>query len=118
MQTKAQDQEEDAINSNNLRSSATWWKQLCTMTKRSFLNMNRDLGYYWLRVIFYILTGTTIGTLFYHIGTGNSSILARGKCLSFIYGFMMCLSCGGLPFFIEELKVIFYICQKNKKLIL
>jgi hypothetical protein len=97
--------EEEATNSNIVRSGAEWWKQLFTLTKRSSLNMRRDLGYYWLRIIFYILTGITIGTLFFHIGTGNSSILARGKCVSFIYGFMIALSCGGLPFFIEELKV-------------
>ncbi|KAL2659703.1 hypothetical protein AAZV13_03G101600 [Glycine max] len=36
-------------------SSATWWKQMCTLTKRSFLNMTRDIGYYWLRIVFYIL---------------------------------------------------------------
>ncbi|KAG5043326.1 hypothetical protein JHK87_007241 [Glycine soja] len=88
-------------------SSTTWRKQLCTLTERSFLNMTRDIGYYWLRIVFYILVGITIGTLFFHIGTGNNSILARGKCVSFIYGFMICLSCGGLPFFIEELKVFY-----------
>ncbi|BAT85244.1 hypothetical protein LR48_Vigan03g213400 [Vigna angularis] len=88
-------------------STTTWRKQLCTLTKRSFLNMTRDIGYYWLRIIFYIMVGISIGTLFFHIGTGNSSILARAKCVSFIYGFMICLSCGGLPFFIEELKVFY-----------
>ncbi|RDX58457.1 ABC transporter G family member 15 [Mucuna pruriens] len=88
-------------------SSTTWWKQLCTLTKRSFLNMTRDIGYYWLRIMFYMMVGISIGTLFFHIGTGNNSILARGKCVSFIYGFMICLSCGGLPFFIEELKVFY-----------
>ncbi|TKY62632.1 ABC transporter G family member 15 [Spatholobus suberectus] len=92
----------------NIGGSTTWSKQLCTLTKRSFLNMTRDIGYYWLRIIFYTLVGISIGTLFFHIGTGNNSILARGKCVSFIYGFMICLSCGGLPFFIEELKV-FYV---------
>ncbi|XP_020212782.1 ABC transporter G family member 15 [Cajanus cajan] len=91
----------------NRGSSTTWRKQLCALTKRSFLNMTRDIGYYWLRIIFYIMVGVTVGTLFYHIGTGNNSILARGKCVSFIYGFMICLSCGGLPFFIEELKVFY-----------
>ncbi|KAK7336536.1 hypothetical protein VNO77_17079 [Canavalia gladiata] len=98
--------EEQDIESS-VRSSSTWWKQLCTLTKRSFLNMTRDIGYYWLRTIFYIMVSITIGTLFFHIGTDNNSILARGKCVSFIYGFMICLSCGGLPFFIEELKVFY-----------
>lgn len=97
-------QEEKVIESD-VRSSVTWRKQLSTLTKRSYINMTRDLGYYWLRIIFYIMIGISIGTLFYHIGTDNNSILARGKLISFIYGFMICLSCGGLPFFIEELKV-------------
>ncbi|KAL5154861.1 ABC transporter G family member 15 [Glycine soja] len=91
----------------NIGSSATWWKQLCTLTKRSFVNMTRDIGYYWLRMVFYILVGITVGTLYFHIGTANNSILDRGKCVSFIYGFNICLSGGGLPFFIEELKVFY-----------
>ncbi|XP_027351091.1 ABC transporter G family member 15-like [Abrus precatorius] len=98
--------EEQQIESN-VRSNSSWWRQLCTLTKRSFLNMTRDIGYYWLRIIFYISVAISIGTLFFHVGTDNSSILARGKCVSFIYGFMICLSCGGLPFFIEELKVFY-----------
>ena len=86
-------------------SASTWWKQLCTLTKRSFLNMTRDMGYYWLRIIFYVMVSITIGTLFYHTDTHNTSIIARVKCIAFIYGSMICLSCGGLPFFLEELKV-------------
>lgn len=106
-QLKSNDEEQEIKLNMGSLSSTTWWKQLCTMTKRSFINMSRDIGYYWLRIIFYILTGITVGTLFFHIGTGNNSILARGKCVSFIYGFMICLSCGGLPFFIEELQVFY-----------
>ncbi|KAK7378131.1 hypothetical protein VNO80_03568 [Phaseolus coccineus] len=98
--------EEQGIKSY-IGSTTTWRKQLCTLTKRSFLNMTRDIGYYWLRIIFYIMVGISIGTLFFHIGTENNSILARAKCVSFIYGFMIILSCGGLPFFIEELKVFY-----------
>ncbi|XP_027349230.1 ABC transporter G family member 15-like [Abrus precatorius] len=88
-------------------SNTTWWKQLCTLTKRSFLNMTRDIGYYWLRIIFYILVAISVGTLYFHIGTDNNSIWARGMCVSFIYGFMSCLSGGGFPHFIEELKVFY-----------
>ncbi|KAJ1429998.1 P-loop containing nucleoside triphosphate hydrolase [Sesbania bispinosa] len=98
---------EEQVTESNLRSTTSWCRQLCTLTKRSFLNMTRDMGYYWLRIIFYLLVSICMGTLFFHIGTDNNSILARGKCLSFIYGFMICLSCGGLPFFIEELKVFY-----------
>ncbi|XP_054778462.1 ABC transporter G family member 15-like isoform X2 [Prosopis cineraria] len=100
-------QEEMVIQSDIRTSTSTWWKQLCTLTQRSFLNMTRDMGYYWLRIIFYVMVSISVGTQFYHIGTHSTSILARGKCISFIYGFMICLSCGGLPFFIEELKVFY-----------
>ncbi|KAJ0845690.1 hypothetical protein HanRHA438_Chr15g0716491 [Helianthus annuus] len=34
-------------------SQAGWWKQLTTLTRRSCLNMSRDIGYYWLRLIIY-----------------------------------------------------------------
>jgi len=85
--------------------------------------MTRDIGYYWLRIIFYIMVGVSVGTLFFHIGTENNSILARAKCVSFIYGFMIILSCGGLPFFIEELKVqlimvLFIFFPKDTRFIL
>ncbi|KAI9080740.1 hypothetical protein K1719_037253 [Acacia pycnantha] len=100
-------QEELVIESDMRTSTSTWWNQLCTLTQRSFLNMTRDMGYYWLRIFFYLMVSISVGTQFYHIGTHNTAILIRGKCISFIYGFMICLSCGGLPFFIEELKVFY-----------
>ncbi|KAK7244562.1 hypothetical protein RIF29_39386 [Crotalaria pallida] len=103
---------EEQVIMSKVRSSTTWRKQMWTVTQKSFLNMCRDIGYYWLRIIFYILVSITIGTLFLHIGTDSNSILARGKCVSFIYGFMICLSCGGLPFFIEELKLF---CVERSK---
>ncbi|KAI9162045.1 hypothetical protein LWI28_023245 [Acer negundo] len=37
------------------KSDAGWWKQLWTLSGRSFLNMSRDMGYYWSRTLFYIL---------------------------------------------------------------
>ncbi|KAK7336537.1 hypothetical protein VNO77_17080 [Canavalia gladiata] len=39
----------------NISSSTTWLKQLCTLTKRSFVNMTRDIGYYWPSMIFCIM---------------------------------------------------------------
>ncbi|KAM0993367.1 hypothetical protein ACFX2A_009161 [Malus domestica] len=90
---------------SNKESSAIWWKQLCTLISRSSINMSRDIGYYWLRSVFYILIAVSAGSFFFHIGTNNQAIIARGKCDGFIYGLMICLSIGGIPFVIEELKV-------------
>ncbi|KAL1351256.1 hypothetical protein HN51_015181 [Arachis hypogaea] len=80
-------------------------KQLCTLTHRSFLNMTRDIGYYWLRILFYMLVSVCAGFLYLNVGTSNSAILSRSKIDGFIYGFMIFLCIGGLPFFLEELKV-------------
>ncbi|VFQ95549.1 unnamed protein product [Cuscuta campestris] len=93
-------------------SQARWWMQLVTLTQRSFKNMSRDFGYYWLRIIVYIIVSTCVGTVFYNVGTDHSAILARGACGGFIAGFMSFMSIGGFPSFIEEMK-IFYKERRN-----
>ncbi|OIV99621.1 hypothetical protein TanjilG_17431 [Lupinus angustifolius] len=88
-------------------SQASWWKQLSTLTKRSMVNMCRDVGYYWLRIIIYIIVSICVGTIYFDIGYGYTSILARGACGAFISGFMTFMSIGGFPSFIEEMKVFY-----------
>ncbi|KAK2993803.1 hypothetical protein RJ640_027681 [Escallonia rubra] len=88
-------------------SQAGWWKQLCTLTRRSFVNMSRDMGYYWLRIIIYIIVSICVGTIYYDVGTGYTAILARGACGGFITGFMTFMSIGGFPSFIEEMRVFY-----------
>lgn len=90
-------------------SKASWWKQLHTLTNRSFLNMHRDVGYYWSRIVIYTMVAICVGTLFYDVGTSYTAILARGACGGFVTGFMTFMSIGGFPSFIEEMKV------KNEK---
>ncbi|KAM6568332.1 hypothetical protein CsatB_016317 [Cannabis sativa] len=87
------------------KSKSSWWKQLYTLTDRSFVNMRRDVGYYWLRMVFYLGVAVCTGTIYYNIKTSYLDIIARAKCQAFVYGFMICLSNGGLPSFIEEIKV-------------
>ncbi|KAK9922027.1 hypothetical protein M0R45_030510 [Rubus argutus] len=89
----------------NKVNSISWWTQLWTLICRSSLNMSRDIGYYWLRSLFYILIAVSTGFLYYHIGTDSQAIVSRAKCDGFIYGLMICLSIGGIPSVIEELKV-------------
>ncbi|KAK3026356.1 hypothetical protein RJ639_042653 [Escallonia herrerae] len=86
-------------------SQATWSKQLCTLTRRSFVNMCRDFGYYWLRIVVYLAVSFCVGTVFFDIGTSYNAILARGACGGFISGFMTFMSIGGFPSFIEEMKI-------------
>lgn len=58
-------------------SLASFWMQCMVLTKRSFLNMSRDIGYYWFRLIIYIIVAISVGTLYYNVGTSYSSILVR-----------------------------------------
>ncbi|XP_075635929.1 ABC transporter G family member 15-like [Castanea sativa] len=88
-------------------SQAKWWKQLSTLTLRSFVNMSRDVGYYWLRIIVYITLSLCVGTIFYDVGTSYTAILARGACGGFVAGFMTFMSIGGFPSFLEEMKVFY-----------
>ncbi|CAL9221698.1 unnamed protein product [Arabidopsis halleri] len=88
-------------------SEASWWKQLRTLTARSFINMCRDVGYYWTRIISYIVVSISVGTIFYDVGYSYTSILARVSCGGFITGFMTFMSIGGFPSFLEEMKVFY-----------
>ncbi|BFG36872.1 hypothetical protein CerSpe_231460 [Prunus speciosa] len=86
-------------------SQASFLMQAFTLSKRSFINMSRDFGYYWLRLVIYIVVTICIGTIYLNVGTGYSSILARGSCASFVFGFVTFMSIGGFPSFVEDMKV-------------
>ncbi|XP_010069548.2 ABC transporter G family member 11 [Eucalyptus grandis] len=86
-------------------SQASFPMQAFTLTKRSFINMSRDFGYYWLRLVIYIVVTVCIGTIYLNVGTGYNSILARGSCASFVFGFVTFMSIGGFPSFVEDMKV-------------
>ncbi|CAL9071458.1 unnamed protein product [Musa acuminata var. zebrina] len=86
-------------------NQSTWWKQLRTLSMRSFANMSRDIGYYWLRIIIYMIVSVCAGTVYFDIGKSYKAIQARASCGGFISGFMTFMSIGGFPSFIEEMKV-------------
>ncbi|GMN26239.1 hypothetical protein TIFTF001_001229 [Ficus carica] len=88
-------------------SQAKWWKQLSVLTRRSFKNMSRDVGYYWVRIGIYIALSLCVGSIFFNVGTSFTAILARGACGGFIAGFMTFMSIGGFPSFLEEMKVFY-----------
>ncbi|KAH7446285.1 hypothetical protein KP509_01G050000 [Ceratopteris richardii] len=86
-------------------SQASFFMQAYTLTKRSFTNMFRDIGYYWLRLVIYILVSLCLGTIYYDVGTSYTAILARSSCAAFIFGFVTFMSIGGFPSFVEDMKV-------------
>ncbi|KAL9461031.1 hypothetical protein AB3S75_004097 [Citrus x aurantiifolia] len=86
-------------------NQASFITQSLVLTKRSFVNMYRDLGYYWLRFAIYVALGLCIGTIFHDIGSSYGSIQARGSMLMFIAAFLTFMAIGGFPSFVEDMKI-------------
>uniref|UniRef100_A0A2C9V597 ABC transporter domain-containing protein n=1 Tax=Manihot esculenta TaxID=3983 RepID=A0A2C9V597_MANES len=89
----------------NKGSQANFITQSLVLSRRSFVNMYRDRGYYWLRLVIYIMLGLGLGSVFYSIGFGYSSIQARGSLLMFIASLLTIMAIGGFPSFVEDMKV-------------
>ncbi|KAK1385602.1 ATP-binding cassette transporter [Heracleum sosnowskyi] len=85
-------------------SQASFLMQAFTLTKRSFVNMSRDFGYYWLRLVIYVVVTVCIGSIYLNVGTSYNSILLLA-CASFVFGFVTFMSIGGFPSFVEDMKV-------------
>ncbi|KAE9450006.1 hypothetical protein C3L33_18091, partial [Rhododendron williamsianum] len=79
--------------------------QCHVLTRRSFVNMYRDLGYYWLRLAIYIALCLCVGTIFHDIGSSYGSIQARGSMLMFVASFLTFMAIGGFPSFVEDMKI-------------
>ncbi|KAJ3700462.1 hypothetical protein LUZ61_004167 [Rhynchospora tenuis] len=79
--------------------------QCSVLTKRSFVNMCRDLGYYWLRFAIYIAVAITLGTIFHKFDHSYESIQGRTNLLVYVASFLTFMSIGGFPSFIEDIKI-------------
>ncbi|RZC64442.1 hypothetical protein C5167_008133 [Papaver somniferum] len=86
-------------------SQASFLTQSFVLTRRSFINMYRDLGYYWLRLGIYVSLCLCIGTMFYDIGHDTGSVQARGAMLMFVASFLTFMSIGGFPSFVEDVMI-------------
>ncbi|KAK4353080.1 hypothetical protein RND71_028598 [Anisodus tanguticus] len=84
---------------------ASFITQCMVLTRRSFVNMYRDLGYYWLRFAIYIALCLCVGTIFHDIGHDYGSIQARGLMLMFVVTFLTFMAIGGFPSFAEDMKI-------------
>ncbi|GMH14593.1 hypothetical protein Nepgr_016434 [Nepenthes gracilis] len=97
-------QQEGEILKKNKRQTS-FVTQSFVLTKRSFVNMYRDLGYYWLRFAIYIALCLCTGTIYYDIGHSYGSIQARGSMLMFVESFLTFMAIGGFPSFVEDMKI-------------
>ncbi|OIV94558.1 hypothetical protein TanjilG_25620 [Lupinus angustifolius] len=96
--------ERDSVSMEN-GSHANFYTQCLILTRRSFLNMYREVGYYWLRLLIYGALALSLGTMFFDIGSSSESIQARGSLLVFVVTFLTFITVGGFPSFVEDMKV-------------
>ncbi|XP_062149443.1 ABC transporter G family member 1-like isoform X1 [Alnus glutinosa] len=89
----------------NKGSQTSFITQCQVLTRRSFVNMYRDLGYYWLRLAIYIALCLCVGTIYHDIGFTFGSIQARGSMLMFVAAFLTFMAIGGFPSFVEDMKI-------------
>lgn len=87
------------------KERATFFTQCHVLTRRSFVNMCRDWGYYWLRLAIYAILGLGLGTLFLDLGHSYGSIQIRGSLLMFVASYLTFMTIGGFPSFVEDMKV-------------
>jgi hypothetical protein len=59
------------------KGHAEFFNQCLVLTKRSSVNMFRDLGYYWLRLGIYVALAISLGTVYFNLGTSYDSIKVR-----------------------------------------
>ena len=58
---------------------ASFLTQCFVLTKRSSVNMYRDLGYYWLRLVIYVVLSLGLGTIYHDVGSSYNTIQVREK---------------------------------------
>ncbi|KAL2343810.1 hypothetical protein Fmac_005095 [Flemingia macrophylla] len=97
--------QKDTSSTSKKRKHAGFLNQCFALTKRSSINMFRDLGYYWLRLVIYVALAISLGTIFYDLGKSYQSIQDRGSFLMFVSSFITFMTIGGFPSFVEDMKV-------------
>ncbi|KAG9451439.1 hypothetical protein H6P81_011404 [Aristolochia fimbriata] len=84
---------------------ASFLTQSMILTRRSFVNMYRDLGYYWFRLVIYLAVCLCSGTFFYNLDMSFGSIQDRSSFLMFAATFLTFMAIGGFPSFVEDMKI-------------
>uniref|UniRef100_A0A8R7QP49 ABC transporter domain-containing protein n=1 Tax=Triticum urartu TaxID=4572 RepID=A0A8R7QP49_TRIUA len=87
------------------REQAGFSTKLFVLTRRSFVNMHRDIGYYWMRLGVYLGIGICLGTIFYQLGHSYSSIQSRCEVIMYTTALLTFMAIGGFPSFVEDVKV-------------
>ncbi|KAK2383521.1 ABC transporter G family member [Trifolium repens] len=90
------------------RIHAAFITQCLVLIRRSSLQLFRDIGNYWLRLVVFILIAISIGSIFFNIGSSSGSVSpqGRGSLLTFLISVLTFMTLvGGFSPLLEEMKV-------------
>ncbi|KAK7319448.1 hypothetical protein RJT34_04169 [Clitoria ternatea] len=87
------------------KSHASFLVQCLLLTRRSFVNMYRDMGYYWFRLFIYVALAISLDTIFHDVGSSKGSSQEIYSLLTFVVTFLTFITIGGFPSFVEDMKV-------------
>eukprot|EP01025_Chloroclados_australasicus_P007707 TRINITY_DN1255_c0_g2_i1.p1 TRINITY_DN1255_c0_g2~~TRINITY_DN1255_c0_g2_i1.p1 ORF type:complete len:648 (-),score=54.65 TRINITY_DN1255_c0_g2_i1:460-2403(-) len=75
------------------------------LIQRNFLNMLRNMGIFWLRLVMYVILCVCLGTIFIDLDKSWNDVNARAAVMFYIVSFLTFMSVAGFPAFIEDMKV-------------
>ncbi|KAK7368812.1 hypothetical protein VNO80_10842 [Phaseolus coccineus] len=88
------------------KTQTAFLTQCHVLLRRSSVHLFRDVTNYWLRLAMFTVAGLSMGTIFFDVGSSNSSIQARGALVSFVATVLTFITLlGGYPPFVEQMKV-------------
>lgn len=89
------------------KNHAGFFTQCLILTRRSFVNMYREVGYYWLRLIINSGLALSLGTIFHDVGLSSGSIQVTKR-----ENINMMASCALIHLNIKEI-ILFIIPSKT-----
>jgi len=79
-----------------------WWRTL-VLLKRDFLEIMRNPGILWIRMLMYVMLSLMLGTLYVGaLGSDDQGIHDRLSLLFFVVAFMVFMSIAVVPFYIQD----------------
>lgn len=82
-----------------------WILQTMHLTRRSFLNMMRDVGIFWLRAGMYIMLCVMLGFVYFQLKHSWQSTYARAALFFFVVAFLTFMSIAAFPAFVEDMRI-------------
>mmetsp|Transcript_18765 Transcript_18765/g.46090 ORF Transcript_18765/g.46090 Transcript_18765/m.46090 type:complete len:625 (+) Transcript_18765:57-1931(+) len=80
----------------------SWARSTMVLMSRTFKNLLRDPGIFWLRIIMYAFLALFFGLVWFDIGGNNIDVEDQASSVFFIVGFYTFMAVAAAPFYLDE----------------